>query len=189
MKVEYSHIQTMLESLEYKYVRVGDTTVTGCWSFLPNGFQVSYGESACVDPANFDFELGKKYAQERCEQAAQNKLWELEGYLLKVTGSTSDCFSMSAATTSSCNLTFGEAVVAMKQGKKVARSGWNGTGMFAYYVPAGKYPVRMELIKGEFENDLVPYREYLALKTTQSDVATWAPSTSDALASDWNIVK
>ncbi len=89
-KVEFSHINNMVESLEFKFERVGDTTTTGCWAFLPNGFQVGYGESACVDPANFDFELGKKYAQERCVVVATNKLWELEGYLLKVTGATSD---------------------------------------------------------------------------------------------------
>ena len=90
MKVEYSHIQKMKESLEFKYARVGDTTVTGCWAFLPNGFQVGYGESACVDPLNFNEELGKKYAHERCIQNAENKLWELEGYLLKVTGKVSE---------------------------------------------------------------------------------------------------
>jgi len=86
-KVPFDHIQKLKESLEYKFERVGDTTVTGCWAFLPNGFQIAYGESACVDFDNFDFELGKKYAKERAEHSAENKLWELEGYLLKMTGS------------------------------------------------------------------------------------------------------
>lgn len=89
-KVEISHIRNLVESLEYKFERVGDTTVTGCWAFLPGGFQVGYGESACVDPNNFDFELGKTYSKERCVQNATNKLWELEGYLLALTGTTSD---------------------------------------------------------------------------------------------------
>lgn len=86
-------------------------------------------------------------------------------------------------------LPFGLAVEAMKMGKKVARAGWNGSGMFVYYVPAGKYPVRMEQIKGLFPDDLVPYRHYMALKTAQGDVATWAPSCSDALADDWFIIE
>ncbi|WP_247437640.1 Gp49 family protein [Photobacterium damselae] len=89
-KVEYSHIKNLLNSLEYKFERVGETTVTGCWAFLPNGFQVGYGESACVDPSNYNQADGEKYAKERCQQAATNKLWELEGYLLKVIGVTSD---------------------------------------------------------------------------------------------------
>ena len=86
-------------------------------------------------------------------------------------------------------LPFGLAVEAMKMGKKVARAGWNGSGMFVYYVPAGKYPVRTEQIKGLFPDDLVPYRHYMALKTAQGDVATWAPSCSDALADDWFIIE
>jgi hypothetical protein len=32
---------------------------------------------------------------------------------------------------------------------------------------------------------MVPYRAYIALKTAQEDIATWAPSGSDALAEDW----
>jgi hypothetical protein len=88
-KVEFNHIEAMKQTLSYKFARVEDTTVTGCWAFLPNGFQVSYGESACVDPANFNQAAGERYAKERAEYNATNKLWELEGYLLKVTGSIS----------------------------------------------------------------------------------------------------
>ena len=84
---------------------------------------------------------------------------------------------------------FGEAVEAMKQGKRVARTGWNGSGMFAYLVPAGSLPAHTDAIKGVFPNDLVPYRPHYALKTAQNDVATWAPSGSDTLAEDWIIVE
>lgn len=84
------HIKRLVDSLTFKFARVGNTTVTGCWAFLPNNFKVGYGESACVDPTEFNQADGEKYAKERCIQAATNKLWELEGYLLKVTGRTSD---------------------------------------------------------------------------------------------------
>jgi len=73
----------MVESLSYKYHNIEGTQVTACWSFLPNGFCVGYGESSCVDPKNFDFDLGKKYAKERCLRASTDKLWEFEGYSLK----------------------------------------------------------------------------------------------------------
>lgn len=89
-KVEFSHIESMKNSLSFMFERVGKTTVTGCWAFLPSGFQVGYGESACVDPLNFKKEDGEKYAKERCLVDATNKLWELEGYLLKTVGATSD---------------------------------------------------------------------------------------------------
>lgn len=86
-------------------------------------------------------------------------------------------------------MSFGEAVKAAKQGKKVARAGWNGVGMFAYIVSADSYPAKMDAIKGVFENDMVPYRQYWALKTAQNDIAMWSPSGSDSLADDWMIVE
>lgn len=87
------------------------------------------------------------------------------------------------------DLTFGQAAYAAKyHSKKVARIGWNGSGMYAYVVPAGSYPATTEIAKKEF-GDMVPYREYWALKTAQGDVATWAPSGSDSLAEDWYIVE
>jgi len=45
---------------------------------LINGFTVT-GESACVDPQNFDVVLGKKIAYDK----AFDKIWLLEGYLLQ----------------------------------------------------------------------------------------------------------
>ena len=88
------------------------------------------------------------------------------------------------------NLNFGEAIEAAKQGFKVARVGWNGSGMFAYIVPANSYPAQTGVAKEHFgENAMVPYRAYWALKTAQEDVATWAPSGSDSLAEDWIVVE
>jgi hypothetical protein len=88
------------------------------------------------------------------------------------------------------DLTFGMAIEAAKKGKKVARTGWNGAGMFVYYVPAAKYKAQTSVIMDMgFDNNLVPYREYWALKTAQNDVAVWAPSGSDSLAEDWVIIE
>jgi hypothetical protein len=85
---------------------------------------------------------------------------------------------------------FGSAIAAAKQGHKVARIGWNGSGMFAYIVPATSFPALTGVAKEYFgESAMVPYREYWALKTAQNDVATWAPSGSDSLAEDWMIIE
>lgn len=86
-------------------------------------------------------------------------------------------------------MTFGHALEALKSGQRVARAGWNGKGMFAYLVPAASYPVQTGAAMSHFgEGSLVPYRAYLALKTVDDDVATWAPSVGDALAEDWQVV-
>lgn len=88
-------------------------------------------------------------------------------------------------------MTFGGAIHMLKRGCRVARKGWNGKGMFVYLVPAAKYPANRNKNKsmvGMFPDDLVPYRAYLAIKTAQNDVCTWAPSVSDTLAEDWIVV-
>ncbi len=54
------------------------TTFTSCLLTLKNGFTV-HGKSACASPENFDAEIGAKIAREN----AKNKIWMLEGYLLK----------------------------------------------------------------------------------------------------------
>ena len=90
----------------------------------------------------------------------------------------------------STDLTFGMALEALKLGQRVARAVWNGAGQFVYLVPAASYPAQTGAAKAHFgAGALVPYRAYLALKTAQGDIATWAPSCSDALAEDWQIVE
>ncbi len=90
MKVSFEHINKLIGQCEFSFHVVEGTTTTACWVILPNGFQIGYGESACVDPTNYNQELGERYAFERAEADATNNLWKLEGYLLAVTGNTSD---------------------------------------------------------------------------------------------------
>ena len=52
--------------------------LTFCVLTLKNGFTVT-GESACASPENFDAEIGRKAAYAE----AREKIWLLEGYLLK----------------------------------------------------------------------------------------------------------
>lgn len=54
------------------------TTLTVCCLTLQNGFTVT-GESAAASPENFDIEIGEKIARSN----ARDKIWALEGYLLK----------------------------------------------------------------------------------------------------------
>jgi hypothetical protein len=45
---------------------------------LPNGF-IIVESSSCVDPANYDHDIGV----ELCKKRIKEKIWELEGYLLQ----------------------------------------------------------------------------------------------------------
>jgi hypothetical protein len=52
------------------------TTIVICQ--LPNGFTI-VESSSCVDPANYDEQIGA----EICKKRIENKVWELEGYKLQ----------------------------------------------------------------------------------------------------------
>lgn len=54
------------------------TTMTVCALTLKNGYVV-IGESAAASPENFDEDIGRKISRAN----ARNKIWALEGYLLR----------------------------------------------------------------------------------------------------------
>lgn len=60
------------------YYRFPGSTLTVCALKLRNGFMVT-GESASASPENFDEAIGKRIARDN----ARNKIWALEGYLLR----------------------------------------------------------------------------------------------------------
>lgn len=71
-----------LESMEAKIVSktfiLHEDILTLCILKMQNGFFV-VGESAPASPANFNAELGEKFAYEN----AIRQLWKLEGYALR----------------------------------------------------------------------------------------------------------
>lgn len=75
-RVTPDHIEDCITNEVY-YVFPG-TTVTICLLYLRNGFSVT-GESACASLQNFDQEIGRDIARNNAKQ----KIWALEGYLLK----------------------------------------------------------------------------------------------------------
>lgn len=76
MKLTEEHLKGLIADASYH--RLDGTTVTICALTLRSGFVVT-GESACLDPANFDAEIGEQIAYAN----AFEKLWQLEGYHVK----------------------------------------------------------------------------------------------------------
>lgn len=90
---------------------------------------------------------------------------------------------------------FGDAIRAIKNGKRVARTGWNGKGMYLWLLPASS-------IKGEWCKE--PHLKELAeqnggeieclgsvrMKTADGKVLTgWLASQTDMLSEDWVVVE
>lgn len=81
-------------------------------------------------------------------------------------------------------MSFSEALFLLKKGKRIARSGWNGKGMF------------LILVHGEDLTDCIctdympPCVDSIAMKTAQNTVVIgWLASQTDMLADDWCVVE
>ena len=111
------------------------------------------------------------------------------------------------------NQNFGQAIEALKQGKRVARHGWNGKGMFLFMRPADELNIdfvvnkvkslpqsvkeyyRQDIVdeKGNplpFEiDDVVKFTAYICMKAADGTIVNgWFASQIDMLSEDWTIL-
>lgn len=82
-------------------------------------------------------------------------------------------------------LSFGHAIKLMKEGHKVARSGWNGKDMWVRNIEP--YSDRQFRIK-EVEPCEGTWLPFLIMKTVDNTLVPWLASQTDMLANDWLIV-
>lgn len=73
-------------------------------------------------------------------------------------------------------MNFGQALEALKEGKKVARKGWNGKGMWVRIVEAATIGNNTNILS------------FFIIKNISDTFNTWVPSVSDLLAEDWSVV-
>lgn len=92
---------------------------------------------------------------------------------------------------------FGEAIECARRGRKIAREGWNGKGMYVYMtkgrlMPADEWVTRMpsqELTEVEKEKGNVNIMPHLDMKSAQDTrIIGWSASQTDMLAFDWYVV-
>lgn len=86
---------------------------------------------------------------------------------------------------------FSLALVKVKEGKKIARSGWNGANQFV--IKAGGYEVEEALPGSIYEKADITGRftiaPHLVLKNAQGIVQPgWVPSQGDLFADDWEVL-
>lgn len=80
-------------------------------------------------------------------------------------------------------MNFGQAIESLKQGKKVARSGWNGKRMYLYLADG-------ELLTDAIGDDNFPFVDSVVMKTADDKYCIgWLASQTDMLAEDWHIVE
>ena len=90
---------------------------------------------------------------------------------------------------------FGLALYALKGGKKVARKGWNGKGMFLVLQQGSEVEpekMRTEAARHYYENGSGPVRIAAHIDMKAADdtyVVGWLASQTDMLADDWEVVE
>ena len=71
-------------------------------------------------------------------------------------------------------MNFSEALTLIKDGKKIARSGWNGKGMFLYLVPGSTFIVNRAPLLGIYpEGTSIDYHAHIDMKTAQGYCVPW----------------
>lgn len=86
-------------------------------------------------------------------------------------------------------MSFSLALAAVRAGKRVAREGWNGKGMFIFLVNGSRFTVNREpLLSILGEGTQVDYHGHIDMKTAQGYIVPWLASQADMLADDWMIV-
>ncbi len=89
-------------------------------------------------------------------------------------------------------MNFGEALQALKEDKKVYRTGWNVGGMWLRLVKNGDATQKGKGYGGlvDFKNDGAwAVDNYIGMKTAKDMFVPWCPSQTCMLAEDWIIVE
>lgn len=82
-RVTLDDINNLMSQVVYcSDIRPNGSTTILVNAFLRGNFYLASGMSACVSLENYNQELGLKIATQKAQDAARNKLWELEGYAL-----------------------------------------------------------------------------------------------------------
>lgn len=83
-------------------------------------------------------------------------------------------------------LDFAAVVRGLKAGKRFARVGWNGKGMFVFLVPGSRFTVNREpLLSILGEGTEVDYHGHVDMRTATGQIVPWLCSQTDLLAEDW----
>ncbi len=85
---------------------------------------------------------------------------------------------------------FGVALSHLNEGRKLARIGWNGKGMFIYLVPGSTFSVNRPPLMGIYpEGTPISYRPHIDMKAADGSCVPWVASQTDILADDWEVVE
>lgn len=188
-KLRKTDIEATIATEEYIPLPNGRTMI--CILTLKNGYTVT-GEASVLDIANFDAQIGKDEAR----KVAFEKIWDLEGYLLMQQAYEGVANNLER------DMDFGNALRALKRGKKVARTGWNGRDMWLSLssntdsglplgrsVPADGFLSTNNKEYATANGGFATVLPCITMKTASGEILMgWLASQSDMLSNDWKVV-
>jgi hypothetical protein len=80
-------------------------------------------------------------------------------------------------------MSFSEALNRLKNQERIARSGWNGKGMFLVLIPASEWSTWNLSVDRTYQT--LPW---IGMKTADNHFVPWLASQTDILAEDWVLV-
>ncbi|QHB83365.1 hypothetical protein GIS01_14970 [Aeromonas veronii] len=179
-RVTPDQIEALMRGVRYEVQVVPSTTTTLATAIAANGFTLAIGMTACADPANFNAELGAKYAIKDAEAKARQELWKLEGWRLKchlegpmlmVSG---DCLMTGVICSSKVRGVDGGSPkpshierMHMEQEQLAER-----TGKLETFIPSEKFKQLPHQEQNRMKRQLVAMREYLAALNERIAAAT-----------------
>ena len=84
---------------------------------------------------------------------------------------------------------FSTALLLLKDGERVARTGWNGKGMFLFLVPGSRFKVNRPPLLGIYPDGTeIEYHAHIDMKTAQGYVVPWLASQADLIDEDWQLI-
>lgn len=83
--------------------------------------------------------------------------------------------------------TFSVALDALKEGKTVAREGWNGKGMYLFLVNGSGITEAINDMYGDPERKAMLVLNAIYMKTADDKLVPWLASQTDLLSEDWII--
>jgi hypothetical protein len=93
-------------------------------------------------------------------------------------------------------MNFGQAVESAKLGSAIAREGWNGKGMFVYFVEGTE--LEADLLRGAAathvgsritKDEIVKINGHFDMKAADGSIVVgWLASQTDLQAEDWTII-
>lgn len=78
-------------------------------------------------------------------------------------------------------MNFGDAILALKDGKKVARATWDHTNTWLFLVPQGS-TLATPTAKAQI------LAQFIAMKTANGPIVPWVASHYDMLAENWETI-